>query len=63
MTKHDNTNEFYATRHEADKAVDRWIGRGYVGTGRCYNPEFAEQEGHPDQPHVVIILDDHPQSN
>lgn len=53
-----NTNVFCKSRREANTMVDRWRGRGYVGTGLVYNPEYAEQEGHPNEPYVVVILDD-----
>ena len=53
-------NEFFASRAAAIKAVDLWIGRGYVATGYVYNPEYAEQEGYDDKPYVVIICDDYP---
>lgn len=62
-TKLNDTNVFCATRVEANKTVDTWRSRGYVGTSLVYNPEYAEQEGHFDKPYVVIILDDHPHNN
>jgi hypothetical protein len=54
----DMKEEFYKTRAEANKACDLWIGRGYVGSGIVYNPEYAEQENKPTTPYVVIICDE-----
>lgn len=60
MSNRNNTTELYGTRAEAMRAVDRWIARGYVASGYVYNPEYAEQEGHPNSPHCCVILENYP---